>query len=77
LVLNVFSTDDEEELLSGLFHAMRLLKDDYLGGGGSRGNGQVDIVLDDLRERPLAFYQGDDTAEKQLIEKIPEDLRAK
>jgi len=43
LVLNIFDTDDENELREGLEKAIALLQDDYLGGNGSRGYGQVEL----------------------------------
>lgn len=36
-----FAIEDDVELLRRLFEAMELLEDDYLGGMGSRGYGQV------------------------------------
>lgn len=40
-ILNIWDTDDEKELLE-LFHkGIRLLENDYLGGSGSRGYGQI------------------------------------
>ena len=41
MVLNIFDTDDEEQLKKTLKDAITLLEDDYLGGNGSRGYGQV------------------------------------
>ena len=43
MVLNVFEKEDEKELMSILEQAKKLLEDDYLGGSGSRGYGQVVI----------------------------------
>ena len=40
-VLNIWDDDNEEELM-GLFEkGIRLLENDYLGGSGSRGYGQI------------------------------------
>lgn len=47
MVLNVFDGDNEDELKSTIKKAIELLEDDYLGGNGSRGYGQVKIILDD------------------------------
>lgn len=41
MVINIFDTDDEDKLTKTLKEAMNLLEDDYLGGNGSRGYGQV------------------------------------
>lgn len=46
MVLNVFEGEDEHSLKATLKQAIRLLEDDYLGGHGSRGYGQVEIRLD-------------------------------
>jgi CRISPR-associated protein Csm3 len=46
MVLNVFEGEDEKALKATLKQAIKLLEDDYLGGHGSRGYGQVKIDLD-------------------------------
>lgn len=48
MVLNIFEGEDEKELEGILFKAIEMLHDDYLGGQGSRGYGQVEIK--DLEE---------------------------
>lgn len=46
MVLNIFEDEDEKGLKETLKKAINLLEDDYLGGHGSRGYGQVEIKLD-------------------------------
>jgi CRISPR-associated protein Csm3 len=46
MILNIFEGEDETQLKSTLKQAINLLHDDYLGGQGSRGYGQVEIVFD-------------------------------
>lgn len=46
MVLNIFDDEDEAELKRILKKAIEMLHDDYLGGQGSRGYGQVEIKLD-------------------------------
>ena len=46
MVLNIFEGEDESGLKDTLKQAISLLHDDYLGGHGSRGYGQVEISLD-------------------------------
>lgn len=48
MVLNVFEGENESQLVDTLKTAITLLEDDYLGGHGSRGYGQVkfDINID-------------------------------
>lgn len=45
MVLNVFDSDNENQLKETLSKAIQLLQDDYLGGHGSRGYGQVEVKL--------------------------------
>jgi CRISPR-associated protein Csm3 len=45
MVLNIFENENEYELKKTLKQAIQLLEDDYLGGHGSRGYGQVKIEL--------------------------------
>lgn len=40
-VLNIWDEDREDKMIDMLKEAMRLLENDYLGGSGSRGYGQV------------------------------------
>ncbi len=46
MILNIFEGEDENELKQTLQQAIDLLHDDYLGGHGSRGYGQIEINLD-------------------------------
>jgi CRISPR-associated protein Csm3 len=45
LVVNIFVGDDENKLIELLIKGIKLLQDDYLGGSGSRGYGQVKLEL--------------------------------
>jgi CRISPR-associated protein Csm3 len=51
MVLNVFENDDEKKLKETLTQAIELLHDDYLGGHGSRGYGQVQIDIIKTEEK--------------------------
>lgn len=63
MILNIWNDDDEPSLMSNLFKSFELLSDDYLGGNGSRGYGQVSIVIEDILEKGTdTFYSN--TAEK-------------
>lgn len=53
MVLNIFEGENEAELKETLKQAIRLLEDDYLGGHGSRGYGQV--KFDDLKEESRTY----------------------
>lgn len=56
MILNIFDGENEEELKATLEKARALLHDDYLGGSGSRGYGQVEIKYDNIKERNVEDY---------------------
>jgi CRISPR-associated protein Csm3 len=61
LVLNIWEQDQNETtLLDNLFKALELLKDDYLGGSGSRGYGQVNIIIEKIQEKTTDGYYGNE-----------------
>jgi CRISPR-associated protein Csm3 len=55
MILDVLCEEDKA-LAARLFEAMRLLEDDTLGGGGSRGSGRVRFANLSLRWRGRGFY---------------------
>lgn len=55
MVLNIFEGESEQRLKETLQLAIRLLQDDYLGGHGSRGYGQVEIKLDPQEGRTETY----------------------
>lgn len=70
LVLNVWDQDihTQDELLNLLFTCLELLTDDYLGGHGSRGYGQVSIEITDMLEKSSdTYYQGKTDAGLSII----------
>lgn len=60
IVLDIWSEDKKgkDQLIAELFKSMELLADDYLGGQGSRGYGQVSIEIEDLLEKRVDSYYG-------------------
>lgn len=59
MVLNIFDTDNETELIETTHRALRLLEDDYLGGNGSRGYGQIKIEIEKIEHRNEEHYRKD------------------
>lgn len=55
MVLNIFEGENEQQLKETLKLAIRLLENDYLGGHGSRGYGQVEIKLDPQEGRTETY----------------------
>jgi CRISPR-associated protein Csm3 len=43
IVLRVFEGDDEERMVGLIGEGLKMLEDDYLGGSGSRGYGEVEL----------------------------------
>ena len=43
-IFRMYSSEDEKLFSSIVLNAMKLLEDDYLGGGGSRGSGKIEFV---------------------------------
>ncbi len=56
MVLNIYDNENEEILLETLKAAMALLEDDYLGGNGSRGYGQVEFSDMKFESKPTDSY---------------------
>jgi CRISPR-associated protein Csm3 len=65
IVLDVLCPEDRE-LLPRLIEGLRLLEDDSLGGGGSRGNGRVALSSVKLTWRGRGFYASG-AAEQELL----------
>ncbi len=70
LVLNIFDGDNETELIETVLRGLKLVEDDYLGGSGSRGSGQVAFTLEKITERTVGYYK-DEVAETDITAKYP------
>lgn len=59
IILNVFTDQDgkEQDHIEDVLSALLLVQDDYLGGKGSRGSGQVAFKIEELSSRTPAFYK--------------------
>lgn len=68
MVLNIWEQDkNEKDLIDNLFKSLELLKDDYLGGSGSRGYGQVTIYIQDILEKKVNGYYDQQEAKPENI----------
>jgi len=65
IIFSVYEGDDEN--ISYLLDAMRLLEDNYLGGSGSRGFGQIEFKNIKLTKRTSEYYK-ENTDEEIIIE---------
>jgi CRISPR-associated protein Csm3 len=77
LVLTLYTNDDEKEYVNGIFDALKLIEDDYLGGSGSRGYGQVKFTIENLTERDVKYYQSLGEERPFTAVPIPEQFKTK
>jgi len=63
MIYSIWEREDSgqfKEDLNEILTALQLLQDDYLGGHGSRGYGQIDIQNLKLVWRSMAYYRGEE-----------------
>jgi CRISPR-associated protein Csm3 len=65
IVLNIFGDENEPQLMKDVFASLQLVQNDYIGGSGSRGSGQVSFVIKSVKERSNEFYLS--TAEEKDV----------
>lgn len=84
ILLNVWQKEDkqknitEKDMMKWLFNGMRMLEDDYLGGKGSRGSGQIKFYVESIKERSKNFYEKEfdySNAFEKSEHQIPEDFK--
>jgi len=57
MILNVYDGDEETEMLNKIFEGLVLVQNDYLGGKGTRGSGEVDIKISRLKYKDKVAYE--------------------
>ncbi len=65
---NFFDKDDFEKNFRELHTAMKMLEDDYLGGNGSRGYGQIKFKKIKISLKTIDFYESDNVEPIPIIE---------
>jgi len=75
LILNVYDNDDLNELLNKVFESLALVQNDYLGGKGTRGSGEVKIDIDTLKYKDKAAYENQNQWKQLDNISIPEELK--
>jgi CRISPR-associated protein Csm3 len=58
-IYNVMDDGKKESHLKEIIRAMRILEDDYLGGQGSRGYGQIKFENVSIEKKSIDHYKGD------------------
>lgn len=75
IIINIFTGDSEKAFIEGVLNGMRLIRDDYLGGAGSRGSGQVAFEVNEIKGRPMDYYTtGDLSKEEGLVENFAQSF---
>ncbi len=76
LVCNLYEGDNADEILKNVFQGLRLLQDDYLGGSGTRGYGQVKFNVSELKYKDKDCYEKDESAKDYNgAESVPDELK--
>jgi len=68
LVLNIFEEDTEKNLVDDMFSALRLVQNDYIGGAGSRGSGQIRFDIQSVKSYDAAYYRHEKSSADDLTE---------
>jgi len=76
LVLNVFKMDkDYKPFLDKVFESLTLVQEDYLGGKGTRGSGEVSIKIESVSIKDRTHYEANSKALVLTNIDIPEALQ--
>ena len=67
IIMDIYENDNESKLLETLDLGFQILKKDYLGGSGTRGNGKIDISKLDIRKLKFLDDGNIDDKEKHLF----------
>jgi CRISPR-associated protein Csm3 len=57
MILNVYDGDNEKAMLDKIFEGLALVQNDYLGGKGTRGSGEVDIKVTNVKFKKKEHYE--------------------
>ena len=80
IIFNIYK-DEDIDLINKFIEGMELLEDDYLGGSGSRGYGQIKFKDLVLKYRSKKYYEGDanekSTTNLADIKNLKESLKNK
>lgn len=64
IILSIYEGDVEDSLKGKLIEGLNLLKDNYLGGSGSRGYGKIEFKIKGNKEKKAEDYKGDKLDDK-------------
>ena len=76
LVCNIYKGDDKSNIINKIFEGLSLVQDDYLGGSGTRGYGQVEFKVESLTYKDKSCYENNSAAQELSDIIIPSGLQA-
>jgi CRISPR-associated protein Csm3 len=65
IVFSIYDKEDKENF-KGIFEAMMLVEDNYIGGSGTRGYGKISFEDISVIKRTTKYYKGSEDEEKLL-----------
>lgn len=76
LICNIYEDDEEKDILNKVFKGLKLVQDDYLGGSGTRGYGEVKFKIDSVKYKDQNLYEQENGDATDLVEvNIPKELK--
>ena len=75
IILSVYDEDEKQDNIINIINAMILLEDNYLGGSGTRGFGQVSFKDISIYKRDQSYYKENKKQEPVVVNKSLEDAR--
>lgn len=75
IILNVFDGDDETKMINKVFESLLLVQNDYIGGKGTRGSGEVKISVSNFSFKDKDIYESNGQWKKFDGVNIPEELK--
>lgn len=76
LILNIYDNEDSNVLINKVFESLALVQNDYLGGKGTRGSGEVKIDIDTLKYKDRDAYENQNQWKQIDNIPIPEELKS-
>jgi len=73
IILNLYSGDElkEKDFLNRIYECLLLLQNDYLGGSGTRGSGEVEIYIKKIEYKNKKIYEEQNDWAEDIENEIP------
>ncbi|KAF2955971.1 type III-A CRISPR-associated RAMP protein Csm3 [Marinitoga sp. 38H-ov] len=74
IVYNVEDINHKKEDLENIFKLLELVEEDYLGKGGSRGNGKVKFVIDKIIKKDREYFLNGNKSKEIEYKESPKEV---